>query len=281
MSKFLLIAIICAHLHIILQAMDNSTIIWATIIIAVIALVGRIIINHQKKGTINWFKLLLLGVAILACLLGYMNVDPQRVIDTWKGEATMAESRTSNIAGRVAGEDIPCYAKAVADNEGLYCVPVVDSLSRTEYYLIKDVQILGESAEREVEESIDNRQKISHKTTVFEVTKNPKGNADKYLPLYKLSLHSGGAILAAIDERDAKDEAHLPVARIVESSNRIASLAEKLDTSMISEEYLVCSNTQDYVRNQTTYIIYRAIAGVLFAILAVLVLILVKHLAKR
>lgn len=261
--------------------MDNSTIIWATIIIAIIAVIGRIIINNQKKGTINWFKLLLLGVAVFACLLGYMNVDPQRVIDSWRGEAAIAESRTMNIAGRVAGEDIPCYAKAISENGGQYCVPVVDSLSRTEYYLIKDVQILGESSEREVEESIDNRQKISHKTTVFEVTKNPKGNADKYLPLYKLSLTSGGAILAAIDERDAKDVSALPVARIVESSARIVSLAEKLDTSMISEEYLVCSNTQDFVRNQTNYIIYRAIAGVVFAILAVLVLMLVKYITKR
>lgn len=277
----MLIAIICAHLYIILQTMDNSTIIWATFIIAAIALVGRIVINHQKKGTINWFKLLLLGVAVFACLIGYMNVDPQRVIDTWRGEATIAESKTMDIAGRIAGEDIPCYAKAVANNEGRYCVPVVDSLSRTEYYLIKDVHLLSESTEREVEESVDSRQKISRKTTVFEVTKNPKGNADKYLPIYRLNLHSGSTILAAIAERDAKNVSNLPVARIVESSNRIVSLAEKLDTSMISEEYLVCYNTHDYVSNQTNYIIYKAIAGVLFAILSVLVLILVKHITKR
>ncbi len=259
--------------------MDNQTIIWATVIIAAVAVLGRVAINFQKKGSINWYKLLLLAVAIVASLVGYVNVDPQRVIDSWRGEASLTESHHRNIAGRTPGADIPCFGKVYADNSGAYCAPVADSLSRTDYYVIKDMSVV-DATERDVEVSEDNRERIKRKTTMFEVTKNPKDNAEKYLPLYKLSLTSGYKILAAIDERDVNDPKSLPVARIADSSDRLMSIASKLDTALIADSYLICFNTQEYSNNQTNYLIYRAIAGLLFAIVSVLVLMAIKRFSK-
>lgn len=258
--------------------MDNQTIIYATVIIAAIAVLGRVAINYQKKGSIKWYKILLLAVAIVAFLVGYVNVDPQRVVDSWRGEATLAESYHRNIAGRVPGPDIPCAGKVFADG-GLYCAPVVDSLSRTDYFIIKNIA-LTDATERDVELSEDNRERIKRKTTMFEVTKKPKDNAEKYLPLYKLSLTSGYKVLAAIDERDAENPKCLPVARIVESSDRLMSIAAKLDTTIVPESYLMCFNSDEYSNNQTNYLIYRAIAGLLFAIVSVLVLMSIKRFSK-
>lgn len=260
--------------------MENQTIIWATVIIAVIAVLGRIVINRQKKGSINWFKLLLLGVAVLACLLGYLFVEPQRIADSLSGEATLAESHSHNIAGRQPGADIPCFGVAYADNSSVYCVPVVDSLSRTEYYILKDAK-MTDLVEREVEESVDNRQNIKRKTTTFEITKNPKNKADQYLPIYKVCLKSGGKILAAIDERDAQNPSMLPVARITASSDKLQDIAQRLDSTMISDSYLMLFNSQQYSSNQVNYLIWRAVAGVAFAIVSVLVLMAIKYFSKR
>ncbi|MDO4462199.1 MAG: hypothetical protein Q4C30_06860 [Bacteroidia bacterium] len=259
--------------------MDNQTIIWATVVIAIIAVLGRVAINYQKKGTIKWYKILLIVVAIIAFLLGYVNVDPQRIIDSWRGEASGAEAAYTNVAGRVAGPDIPCFSKVISENGGRYCVPVVDSLSRTDYFIIKST-VLTDATERDVEISEDNRERINRKTTMFEVTKHPKDNAEKYLPLYKLSLISGGKILAAIDERDAQNPKSLPVARIAESSDRLFAVAQKIDSTIIADTYLMCYNTDEFSRNQTNYLIYRAIAGLLFAIVSVVLLIVVKRFTK-
>ena len=263
--------------------MENSQIIWTTVIIAAIALIGRIVINRQQKGAINWYKIMLVGVAIVLFFVGFIFFKPQQCIDmiqdTFTGKVSLIDGQHMNIAGRRASEEFPRYESNTYEG-GMYCVPVADSVKHTGYYILKNKQDMND-IEREEKHSEDNRVQITRTSTTFEMSRNPGDKREKYLNIYKFTLKSGDKVLVALeaDNVDASDE--MPICRITPCSDRLTRTASTLDSTLVTDIYLLGFNSEQWASNQFNYIIYRVIAGIIFAILGVLVLVGVKGVTVK
>lgn len=62
--------------------MENEQILTAVVVIAVLAVVARIIINRQQKGGINWLKLGSIVALAVVFVVSMLSIDAYR-FETW------------------------------------------------------------------------------------------------------------------------------------------------------------------------------------------------------
>lgn len=254
--------------------MEDSKILLAIAVVAIMALIGRVIINRQAKTGINWPKIIRLFVAMAAFAIVYFSFEPHRFLQNIKGEASLADGHTECIAGRAAGPDIPQYS--INDTTGLlYYFLDIAELSPTGYFRTKAPLERQAEVYREelVSESNPNETaQINRTTSSFPITKNPGDRENEYLGLYMARLQDGETkILVALDEKDA----NLGISPIVmrrPTNTKIASIIQENDSTVNSEFYLVGFDEQKYGRlYPMTYALYRGIAGLIAAIVVILI----------
>lgn len=260
--------------------MNDTNLIYAIAVIAVMALVGRVIINKYKGGNIAWKKLGFIGLMVVSFTLVYFTFDPYSAKMWWDGEASLADAKSENIAGREAGKDIPHFASSMDDNKGRYYTLDTKEIEPTGYYCLKSLRDLTASIEREERVSQNDRKVISRKTSMLEVTRNPGDRADKYLPIYKVTLEGQGSILACMREADANKDI-LPVGALTPMSDKLEMVRERTNEAndtIIADYYFLMYNT-DFHDSISGFneLIYKAIAGIIAAI----VIAIMYNLARR
>lgn len=243
----------------------------AIVVIAVLALIGRILINKQKKGdNINWLKLLSVFLAVVAFVTAFITVNPHRIIQSYKGEATMSDASAECIAGRKAGKDINRFAGPSDDMGMLYYALQVKDMTPTGYYRQKKSYQAVADVERKVNETESDKEVITRKTNMFPITRNPNDKIDSYMPLYMAQLANKGTVLVAIEEEDVC-VGELPVAMMRDTDEKLASIALNADSTAISSYYFVAFDEDRYTHNQTNYYIYKGVAGLIGAIVVAMI----------
>lgn len=250
--------------------MQDSKMLIAIVAVAVMALVGRIIINQNKKGdNIKWGKLLSIFFALCAFVITFILFNPHRALQWYKGEATQAEAKTSCIAGRKAAADIPRFASSADEQRGLYYVLQVKQMTPTGYYRTKMPYGSAET-ERNVEETESEHTVIKRTTSRFPITRNPGDNEQLYMPIYLAHLINNGSVLVAIEQDDVTENGELPVAMLRLTDEKLSDIALSADSTAIANYYFVAFDDVRFGNNTTNYLIYKAIAGLIVAILIAL-----------
>lgn len=252
----------------------------AIVIIAVLALIGRILINKQKKGdNIGWTKLLAVFSAVVAFVTAFSFTNPHRIIQQYKGEASKAEAVSECIAGRKAGKDVDRFAGPSDDMGDLYYALQVKAMTPTGYYRQKMPYGGAIDVDRKVEESESEREVIKRTTSSFPITRNPGDKIDSYMPLYMAQLENKGSVLVAIEEDDTYAR-ELPVAMMRDTDDKLAKIAYDADSTAIYSYYFIAFDEDRYARNQTNYYIYKGIAGLIGMIVVALIYLIVSRVKK-
>ncbi|MCQ2204535.1 MAG: hypothetical protein MJZ15_08855 [Bacteroidales bacterium] len=263
--------------------MHDSKILLAVVVVAVLALIGRILINKNKDNdTVNIPKLLSIALAVVCFVTGFMLFNPQRFMMWYEGEASLSDAQNGCIAGRKAARDINRFAGPSDDTGDLYYALQVKSLVPTGYFRIKKTYMSNADVERKVEETESNKEIIRHTTNVFPITRNPGDKADLYIPLYLAKLANKGAALVAIDESDvpsgivdsdnsSTDVVELPIAMMRLTDDRLHDIALKTDSTAMSDIYFVAFDEDRYAHNEMNYYLHKGIAGLIGAIIVALI----------
>lgn len=260
--------------------MQDTNVYIAIVAVAAMALIGRIIINRNKKGdVVNWGKLLSVALALIAFVATFSLFDPHRALQWYKGEATLLEAQTSSIAGRRASAEIPRFASSTDEQHGLYYVLQVKTLTPTGYYRTK-MPYGNTDTERSVEETESEHIAIKHTTNNFPITRNPADNEQLYIPIYLAQLANNGSVLVAMEQADENENGELPVAALRFTDQKLASIALRADSAAISDYYFVAFDDVRFGKNTTNYLIYKAIAGLIVAILIALGYLITEKVRK-
>lgn len=252
----------------------DTNLLYAIGVIAVLALVGRILINRYKGGSINWMKMGFIGLMVVAFALVYFTFDPYEAKMWWDGEATLSEGTMNDLSGRKAGADIPHFASDMDANRGRYYALDATTLTPTGFYCLKSLKELANSVERTEELSQNDTKIIKRKTSLLEITRNPGERIDKYLSVYKVALEGKGEVLACMREEDANAN-ELPVALMVPMVERMLSVAERIEgekSELITDYYFILYNCDFYNRNVgLNMLIYKGIAGIVAALVIAII----------
>lgn len=255
--------------------MDNSKLLLAIVVIAVLALVGRLIINKQQKnGSINVAKLLALFGGVVVFVITFSLFNPHRFWQWYEGEASMEDGRSGCIAGRKAGKDITRFAGPSDDNGGLYYALQVSELTPTGFFRTKN-PIGFDDTQRTVEQNDNEKEVIRHTRNMFDITRNPGDKAEKYMPIYLATLVNKDHALVAIEEEDAV-VGELPIAMMRPTNEKLASIASATEDTF-TEFYFVAFDEARYARNATANYIYKGAAGLLGAIAVALAYLIWKR----
>lgn len=260
--------------------MGETQMLVAIVAVAIMALIGRILINKNKKGdTIKWGKILSITLAMVAFVVTFSLFNPHRFIQWYKGEATLNESKTTCIAGRKAGADIPRFAGEADDQGTLYYALQVKQMTPTGYYRTKAPYGHAET-ERSEEQTESDKTVIRHTTTRFPITRNISDKADEYMPLCVAQLANHGSVLVALEEQDIVSEGELPVAMMRLTDEKLSEIALATDSTIIADYYFVAFDEARYNNNTTNYYLYKAIAGLIAAIVVAVVYLVSVRLKK-
>lgn len=138
----------------------------------------------------------------------------------------------------------------------------------TGFYRLKNMR----DTENYVERKVDNTEADSHiihrKTSLFGLTRNPRDNADKYLPIYVATLENSGKVLVAMPEYEAA-AGELPIGMMQPADRLQTVIDEVADTSLIADYYFLAFDEAQYARSAFSYTIYRVIAAIIATIVVV------------
>ncbi len=183
--------------------MENEQVLTVVVVIAVVAVIGRIIINRQQQGKINWPKIGWIAAIALVFVGVLLSVDSYRLA-TWSDGAVESSEDfgTGHVVGRTAGKCVPA-ALRVSEGLPMYFVLDVDSLAPTGYWMIKEGSA-DEATTREVLVSRTDSTKtaIKHTTSTFSIMRHPSDESD-YNQIYRICLSSGEKVLAVMADYDA------------------------------------------------------------------------------
>lgn len=243
--------------------MQNEQILTVVVVIAVVAVIGRVIINRQQKGGINWLKvggILLLAVVFVGTLL---SVDSYRLATWMAGSVDTQDDVSQNhVVGRPAGSVIQIEESA-ENGLPLFFALLADSVSPTGYYLIKE-GVAENAVNREVlvSQSDSSRTAIKRTTSTFAITRHPTNPSD-YVPIYRLSLKSGEKLLAVMTPYDAADAlAPTPVMTARPLTGKMADIAAR-QPDLNQMVYVSAFDSPYYAASQPTRLLYAAIVALI------------------
>lgn len=249
-------------------------------VIAALAVVGRVIINSQRRGGINWPKVSCVVLSALAAVGVFATFDAYRLETAFLGEAEAEEVVDKPCQGRKPASDAPRLASlsngALHRQFALY----FDEVTPSGYYKRRlDPKQQPDLVDRQELVSAADSSKHQYKrvTNVFDITKNPQRQAD-YLPLCYCRLRSGEMVLCALPDYDAHPgESRLLSPRPL--NDKLAQIAEK-QPGCNQEVYLTGFDAIRYAAHRYTYLSMSLAAGALAAAAVVLIYNLIKR-ARR
>ncbi len=261
--------------------MENEQVLTVVVVIAVLALIARLIINSQRRGGVNWRKLASIVALAAVFVASLLLFDPYRA-ETWalgpvNGEADMSGGR---VIGREAGPGVTPLGSLQRGVVPIYFALRADSVTHTGYWLIKRADKAGVARRDQlVSQSDTSRTAIKRTTSTFAITRHPDSEAD-YVGVYRLALPSGEKVLAAMEPRDAHAGVS-PMATARRLDGKMAEIAAQ-DSLVNQQVYALCFDTSAYASAQTRYLAYSAIFALLVtALVGVAARLSLRFLVKK
>lgn len=198
----------------------------AVVVIAVLAVVARVIINSQRRGGVNWLKVG--GVVGLAAVFvaAFLLFDPYRAETVILGAANAGDSSGSpRMIGRPAGDGVPRLEALEGGVVPLFFCLRADSVAPTGYWMHREGEGGAPLREEMVSRTDTARTAIRRTTSVFGITRHPARAAD-YLPICRLTMPSGEKVLAVMPAYDARP-GETPVGTARPLEGKMAQIAEQ------------------------------------------------------
>lgn len=260
--------------------MENEQILTVVVIIAVVAVIGRIIINRQQNGGVNWRKLTAIAAAGVIFVGTMLSVDAYRII-TWANGSFDANEGTgdgSPKVGRQAGESVPSF-NSVEQGLPMYFTLTADSLSATGYWQIKE-GAADDATVREVmvSQSDSTKTAIKRTTSSFSITRHPANEGD-YVRIYRMSLPSGEKVLAVMTDYDAQP-GQTPVMTAHPLTGKMADIAEK-DGTVSQMVYATSFDSAFYASSSALRLLCSAIVALIVTLAAFGIVYGVMRIIKR
>lgn len=240
--------------------MENEQILAVVAVIAVAAVVGRVIINRQQQGGINWPKvvaiLLMAGVFVGVMLA----VDSYRLATWVAGSVDSQEDmRTGHVVGREAGAAVK-VEDGVSNGLPMFFTLKADSVAPTGYYMIKEGEVAN-ATDRQilVSQSDSSRTAIKRTTSTFSITRHPARMAD-YLPILRLTMPSGEKVLTVMTDYDAADLQEPVVMTSHPLTGKMADIASRQE-GVSDMVYVTAFDHSYYAASQTERLLYAAIVA--------------------
>lgn len=252
----------------------EQVIIYSAIVIAAIAVAGRLIINRQQRSkTIDWYRIFVILAAVVALIGGYYVFPAHEAAEGMKGIATQKEAARNDIAGRKGALDIEQFRADMESPAQLFYRMKPDSLSFTGFYMQKAFG--SADVDREEQENENGGAIIKRKQNKFAITKNP-ADKDDYMQIYVAYLDGQKVLLAAPASYEEDLLETGLVARYTYLDAKQLRIAQQ--NGCQEQCMLVCFSQRNYTANSTLYIIYRLIFGIVVAIMTVAALLVVKRI---
>ncbi len=264
------------------QAIDNEMIMTVVIVIAVLALVARILINRQQKGGINWLKLgsvVGLGIVFVVTLLA---VDPYRLETAFLGKVDLADPSQTHFVGREAPDEFLPLQTLSSGVIPLHFVLNADSIVPTGYWLLRDADKADASnatvREIMVSQSDTSRHAIKRTTSLFRITRNPTNESD-YVPICRISIASGEKALITLPDYDIRSgRTHILTSIALQGKMQQIAQADSTLNQMV---YLSGFDSAHYTSSTIMFLFYRALmATIVAAIVGMLGFVVIRFLRK-
>ncbi len=251
--------------------MDNSQILIAVAVVAAVALLGRLVINKHQPRQINWQKIIKVFVVAATYVVVFLTFDPYAARIWWLGEASLADGKAQSIAGRSAGSDIPTLSSTNDIADEIYYAPKDYVLKHSDFYRLKNLREAETDIERRVDQSENEHEIISRKTSTFRVTRHPS-EVERYLPVYVMTFADSTKMLCAVERADSCCVPVSVIRHIDEDMQRV--LRAEQDSTIDTEFYLLSFNEQLYSSHNTQMIVDRATAAAIAGIFVGLILLI-------
>lgn len=247
--------------------MTDNYVLTAALVVASLAVIGRVLINSQRRGRIDWGKIAVIFAAAAALLLTALYFDPYRAETLLRGSAGRDDLDRGLCLGRKPDSDAPRLA--ALDNGILFpqFAVLFDEVEATGYHKRKlDPASEPDLVQRQdlVSASDTARTAIRRVTNVFDITRNPR-DADDYLPICVATLHCGERVLAVLAPYDAH-AGESPVLAARPLAGKMQQIAEK-SVPCNQEIYLVGYDSLRLQGRRYTYLAAKLLVGGLAAAL--------------
>ena len=262
--------------------MNNSDILLAVAVVAVMALGVRVILQRETRrgGGIDWWKIVMLVVVVSTFIGVYVIFDPYRV-DTWRdGAATAADCRQGYVVGRQAGDGVAVMDSLPRTGLPMYFAMRADSINETGYWRRKSAGMGDETAEREVMHDKQDESRIAIKRTTrnFDVTRHP-ANEKEYIRIYRIALPSGQKVLATLPDYEAEQEV-TPIMTAQRLSGLMSEVASR-DSMTNTDVYMQGYDAMRVSDGSAVYILYKVFAGLTGVVIVVILGGIIRATRKR
>lgn len=260
------------------EEMTEEGVLIVVVVIAILALVGRIVLNRGEVGGLKTGRIVVVVSAVVAAAVGFVLTDPYRVETMKMGEVGTGDLKGGYLIGREAASDVVTLDRVELETAPRFFTVAIDSVSETGYYRLKTSVESEVMRTVEVSREDEGKVAIERKTQLFEVTNRPSKASD-YTAIYKVYLSGGQSILGVMPEYDAK-AGRSRVVTLADSEGKIGTIAEKSQTD-IKDYYIDGYDRARHTAHSETYLIYRGIGGLILGIVAVVVAMIVIRTKKR
>lgn len=238
--------------------MENEQILTAVVVIAVLAVVARIIINRQQKGGINWLKLGSV-IALAGVFVGSMLMVDAYRLETWIGgqvEADELSASASHVVGRTPADCTPTLNGLDGQVVPMFFALDADSVAPTGYWKKKQKEADSTVREELVSKSDSSRTAIKHTTRGFDIMRHPDDKS-QYVGIYRLVMPSGEKVLAIMTDYDAHAGV-TPVGTSIALEGKMAQIAAA-DSSLNQNVYVSFFDTAHYTNGRSVLLAIAAV----------------------
>ena len=256
--------------------MGSSSVLVAVVVVALMALVARLLILKKRQDKIDWWT-----VGGVLCLCGlfvglFFGIDAYR-LDVWReGAASQSDCRFGGVVGRQAGEGVLVGEDIRSDGMPMFFALSVDSVRPTGYWRLKQSADRDESAVRTVSESQagDGKVAIKRVVSLFDVVKKPTDES-LYTPVSIASLPSGQKVLWVSTDYDAHSGV-TPIGELHPLGGKMAEIASA-DSTVSQEVFFQTYDAQRERTSAASYVLMRALVALLAVMLFGGIALLVKN----
>ncbi len=230
--------------------MENEQILTAVVVIAVLAVVARVIINRQQKGGINWLKIGSIVALAVVFVASMLSIDAYRLETRMGGqvEADELSASASHVVGRMSSDCTPTLNGLEGQVVPMFFALNADSVTPTGYWKKKLKEADSMEREEMVGKSDSSRTAIKRTTRGFDIMRHPDDES-QYVGIFRLSMPSGEKVLALMTDYDAHAGV-TPVGTTIALDGKMAQIAAA-DSTLNQNVFVSFFDTAHYTNGRS------------------------------
>ncbi len=238
--------------------MENEQILTAVVVIAVLAVVARVIINRQQRGGINWLKIGSIVALAVVFVASMLSIDAYRLETRMGGqvEADELSASASHVVGRMSSNCTPTLNGLEGQVVPMFFALNADSVTPTGYWKKKLKEADTMEREEMVSKSDSSRTAIKRTTRGFDIMRHPDDES-QYVGIYRLSMPSGEKALALMTDYDAHAGV-TPVGTTIALDGKMAQIAAA-DSTLNQNVYVSFFDTAHYTNGRSVLLAIAAV----------------------